>query len=257
MECKGAGEVPTTLAEFTLAGSHDLSYYDISLVDGYNLPMAIVLLANSNSEAEDLPPNQTNPSCVASIGDLAGPDHDPYSDSQTFLGTDSNTPMPFNSASTSHKDVSKWCPWDLQVSPPSSPGAGVYPYPDGNVQRPAFSPCYSACAKYNEPAYCCTGKYDGPSKCSSNYYSKAAKAVCPDAYSFAYDDQDSTFSVPEGAGFQVVLCPGGLSTDILATTKWVVICIQDLMAVMLTLFSQGIRRSRALKPCRGRLAERL
>lgn len=217
LQCKGAGEIPTTLAEFTLSGAHDLSYYDISLVDGYNLPIAIVLQGNGKANVDDIPPNQTNPSCVASIGDLGPANHDPYKGSQQFLGTDSSNPLPFNDASAS--TVAQWCPWDLQVSPPSAPGSGVYPYPDGNVQRPAFSPCFSACAKYNEPAYCCTGKYDGPSKCSSNYYSKAAKNVCPDAYSFAYDDQDSTFSVPEGAGFKVVFCPGGLSTNILASSK--------------------------------------
>lgn len=217
LQCKGAGENPTTLAEFTLAGAHDLSYYDISLVDGYNLPLAIVLLANSRSDVDDIPPNQTNPSCVASVGNLGPANYNPYGNSQKFLGTNASYPLPFNPATASK--VSQWCPWDLQVAPPAAPGDGVYPYPDSNVARPAFSPCYSACAKYNEPAYCCTGKYDGPSKCSSNYYSKAAKAMCPDAYSFAYDDQDSTFSVPEGAGFQVVLCPGGLSTNILATSK--------------------------------------
>ena len=82
---------------------------------------------------------------------------------------------------------------------------------------PAFDPCLSACAKYNQDSYCCTGGYDGPGKCSPNYYSKAAKSVCPDAYSYAYDDQDSTFIVPEGAGFQVIFCPGGRSTNIIAT----------------------------------------
>ena len=92
----------------------------------------------------------------------------------------------------------------------------MYPYPDGNVVRPAFDPCYSACAKYNQDSYCCTGSHDGSRKCSPNYYSKAAKNVCPDAYSYAYDDQYSTFVQPTGAGFQVIFCPGGRSTNIIA-----------------------------------------
>ena len=33
------GEPPVTLAEFTLNGGGDQDYYDISLVDGFNLPM--------------------------------------------------------------------------------------------------------------------------------------------------------------------------------------------------------------------------
>lgn len=50
-----------------------------------------------------------------------------------------------------------------------------------------------------------------------NYYSKRAKAVCPDAYSFAYDDASSTFTVPTGTGFEVVFCPAGRSTIIKKT----------------------------------------
>ncbi|KAK6438540.1 hypothetical protein LTR95_005254 [Oleoguttula sp. CCFEE 5521] len=215
--CTGTGELPATLAEFTLSGANGQSYYDLSMVDGYNLPMAIELIAHSMSNVDDIPPNQSNPSCVASVGNYAGPSFNPYtSGSKTFLGTNASFQLPFLSASSDK--ISNWCPWDLQVSPPTSPGDGVYPYPDGNVQRLAFDPCFSACAKYNEPAYCCTGKY-GPSKCQANYFSKAAKAVCPDAYSFAYDDADSTFAVPKGAGFNVVLCPGGASTTILATAR--------------------------------------
>jgi hypothetical protein len=41
--------------------------------------------------------------------------------------------------------------------------------------------------------------------------------VCPDAYSYAYDDQTSTFITPQGGGFEVVFCPAGRSTNILAT----------------------------------------
>lgn len=216
--CTGTGENPATLAEFNMLGANDLAYYDLSLVDGYNLPMAIVLLPNSQGNVANIPPNETNPSCVATPGNMAAAGFNPYSSgSGTFLGTNSSFQLPFTTTSAS--DAANWCPWDLQVNPPQAPGNGVYPYPDGNVQRPAFSPCYSACAKYNEPAYCCTGKYEGAGKCSPNYYSKAAKAICPDAYSYAFDDQDSTFGVPSGAGFQVIMCPGGLSTNILATGK--------------------------------------
>lgn len=113
-------------------------------------------------------------------------------------------------------EVTSWCPWDLQTTPPTAPGNGVYPYPDTNIQRSAFDPCLSACAKYNKPQYCCTGSYDSPSSCSPNYYSTAAKAVCPDAYSYAYDDQTSTFIISKGPGFEVIFCPGGRSTTITA-----------------------------------------
>ncbi|KAK6924498.1 Thaumatin family [Dillenia turbinata] len=42
IECSGNGATPpATLAEFTLNGADGLDFYDVSLVDGYNLPMMI------------------------------------------------------------------------------------------------------------------------------------------------------------------------------------------------------------------------
>ncbi|KAF7134559.1 hypothetical protein RHSIM_Rhsim08G0032900 [Rhododendron simsii] len=43
IECNGACAVPpATLAEFTLNGANGLDFYDVSLVDGFNLPMLVV-----------------------------------------------------------------------------------------------------------------------------------------------------------------------------------------------------------------------
>lgn len=43
LECSGGGAAPpATLAEFTLNGADGLDFYDVSLVDGYNLPMTVV-----------------------------------------------------------------------------------------------------------------------------------------------------------------------------------------------------------------------
>ncbi|PWZ06187.1 Thaumatin-like protein 1 [Zea mays] len=43
VQCGGAGAAPpATLAEFTLDGSGGLDFFDVSLVDGYNVPMLIV-----------------------------------------------------------------------------------------------------------------------------------------------------------------------------------------------------------------------
>ncbi|KAL2907125.1 Thaumatin-like protein 1 [Bienertia sinuspersici] len=42
VECIGSGAIPpASLAEFTLNGSDGLDFYDVSLVDGYNLPMTV------------------------------------------------------------------------------------------------------------------------------------------------------------------------------------------------------------------------
>lgn len=182
------------------------SFYDISLVDGYNLPLAVVAHLNSSIVARPAA-NTTNPSCVASLQGLASTSFDPYNVSATedFLGTTASQPLPFDTELTT-ADILKWCPSDLLQMQPSS-----------KQEKTAFKPCLSACAKTNDAKYCCTGKHNSAKKCGPNYYSNAAKRVCPDAYSYAYDDGSSTFAVPTGTGFEVVFCPGGRSTLIQKT----------------------------------------
>jgi len=214
LQCQGAGQAPATLAEFTMSSASSQTFYDISLVDGYNIPVGIIsLLSQSgNPNLTDVPPNLTNPVCIGTsslltaIGDSTDAD----------FGTNATFPLPLDQSVTSNF-VQGWCPWPLQLSPPQKPGDGVYPYPDDNIQRPIFNPCLSACAKWNKAKYCCTGKHGTPASCSPSLYSQQAKKVCPDAYSYAYDDQTSTFIIPQGGGFEVVFCPAGRSTTILQT----------------------------------------
>jgi hypothetical protein len=175
--------VPVSLAEFTLDAGDGHTYYDISLVDGYNIPIAIVLQPLENVTLDDIPPNLTNPSCQGTSGLLAAQNYNPYPDNPDFLRTNSSYPLPFDQK-VDENEVSRWCPWDLQQSPPDKPGDGVYPYPDDNIQRPSFNPCFSACAKNNKPEDCCTGEYNSASKCRPGDYSKNVKKICPDAYSF-------------------------------------------------------------------------
>ncbi|KAL8971419.1 MAG: hypothetical protein Q9183_001066 [Haloplaca sp. 2 TL-2023] len=196
VNCRGTGVIPVTLAEFTLASASGQTFYDISLVDGYNIPLAI------NAINSEVPESMTNPICIGTASELGSP------------GTISRIPL---ERSESWDDVQGWCPWDLQLSPPRKPGDGVYPYPDDDIQRPYFNPCYSACAKYLRASDCCTGSYNSPTVCKPSFYSTQAKNVCPDAYSFAFDDQTSTFIIPEGPGFEVVFCPPGRSSTILRT----------------------------------------
>ncbi len=204
--------MPVTLAEFNLVGGSEgrQTFYDISLVDGYNLPMAIVYIPARNTSW--IPPNLTNPACIASAGYLADP-------TRTGLAyTNSTYPRPYETQQTNAR-LGNWCPWDLQAFPPQKPGDGVFPYPDDNIQRPVFDPCLSACASTHSDWDCCTGDYHDPNICQPSLYGQSAKAVCPDAYSYAFDDQTSTFIVPDGGGWEVVFCPAGRSTNILATFK--------------------------------------
>lgn len=218
LNCSIAGAA-ATLAEFNLPGYDNLSFYDISLVDGYNLPLAIQALLNASNPGGP-PANETNPACVASVWDMAPQSFDPYaggSPAQLFLNTNASYPLPFD-VSLSAQDVSTWCPYDLQTNPLKDGDGKPCPcFVGADVAHPPFNPCLSACSKYGKAQFCCTGKHGSSKKCAPNYYSRRAKTVCPDAYSYAFDDATSTFTVPMGTGFEVVFCPGGRSTTILQT----------------------------------------
>lgn len=63
LECAGnAATPPATLAEFTLDGAGGLDFFDVSLVDGYNVPMLVAPQGGSGD-------NCTSTGCV---GDLNG-----------------------------------------------------------------------------------------------------------------------------------------------------------------------------------------
>lgn len=210
LECEFAGSLPATLAEFTLAGgvADRQTFYDISLVDGYNLPMAIHYLPARNTTF--IPPNLTNVVCIATPGYL----DDPTKTGQTY--SNATYPIPWEHQA-SNDGLRDWCPWSLLKYPPDKPGDGIYPYPDDEIKRPDFCPCLSQCAATGRDEDCCAGDHDEPETCSPSKYSRLAKSVCPDAYSYAYDDQSSTFIIPSGGGWEVKFCPQGRSTNILRT----------------------------------------
>ncbi|KAE9458546.1 hypothetical protein C3L33_09540, partial [Rhododendron williamsianum] len=86
-------------------------------------------------------------------------------------------------------DLNTNCPPELQVTS------------DGSTVA-----CKSACAAFNKPEYCCTGDYSTPATCPPTDYSKLFKQACPDAYSYAYDDETSTFTC-SGADYLITFCP--------------------------------------------------
>ncbi|CRG89361.1 Pathogenesis-related protein 5 [Talaromyces islandicus] len=219
LDCKGTGQ-PASLAEFTLSTNMGLSFYDISLVDGYNLPIGIISLhsESTNADLKSIPSNTTNPVCIGSPDFLTSVSHmnDNTVPVNTTVGSITYvTPL---EEALGANSVSRWCPWPLQIQKPWKPGHGVFPYPDDGIKRPTFDPCLSMCSKYGRASDCCSGSHSTPETCSPNVYSKAAKKVCPDAYSYAYDDTTSTFTIKQGAGFEVIFCPSGRSTDIKKNT---------------------------------------
>ncbi|KAI5464082.1 thaumatin family-domain-containing protein [Mariannaea sp. PMI_226] len=208
LNCEFSGATPATLAEFNLAGGIDnrQTFYDISLVDGYNLPIGLRRIASRNTTF--IPPNLTNCACIATPGWI-------FAQAETGIWYANSTyPVPLETT-MNNKRANRWCPWRYLVFPPTKPGDGIYPYPDDMIQRPDFSPCNSACAASGSDKDCCVGKYHDPNVCRPSDYSYAAKRICPDAYSFAFDDQKSTFIIPQGGGWEVTICPKGRSTNIL------------------------------------------
>ncbi|XP_042497978.1 pathogenesis-related thaumatin-like protein 3.5 [Macadamia integrifolia] len=143
LQCAGAGGVPpTTLAEFTLDSPMD--FYDVSLVDGYDLPVSIVPVGGGSGVCK---PTR----CIS--------------------------------------DLNRSCPRGLQV----------------RDKKKRVVACKSACMAFNTPQYCCTEEFGSPNTCKPTNYSKAFKASCPTAYSYAYDDATSTFTC-KGANYLITFC---------------------------------------------------
>ncbi|XP_065856593.1 thaumatin-like protein 1b [Euphorbia lathyris] len=141
--CNGAGGIPpATLIEFTLAANAGQDFYDVSLVDGFNVPASVSPTGGACKSA----------SCPGNVNSV--------------------------------------CPPELQVTGPS----GVIA-------------CKSACEQFNQPQYCCTGGFGSPTTCKPTSYSTIFKIQCPEAYSYAYDDQSSLFSCTGGSNYAISFCP--------------------------------------------------
>ncbi|KAL3536216.1 hypothetical protein ACH5RR_004677 [Cinchona calisaya] len=145
IECGGKGaKPPATLAEFTLLGDGGQDFYDISLVDGFNLPVKVA-------------PQIRNCTTIS-------------------------FPVDINQ---------KGYPKELAVV-----------NSDGGIIG-----CKSACIVFNQPQYCCTGDYGTPDKCKPTNYSLIFKKPCPQAYSYAYDDQSSLFRCKGEPNYVITFCP--------------------------------------------------
>ncbi|EPS64190.1 hypothetical protein M569_10590, partial [Genlisea aurea] len=145
LRCRGfSGSPPATVVEMTLGSSYsDLHFYDISLVDGFNLPVS-------------MRPVEGAPGCgIASC----------------------------------ETDINACCPSALEVR------AG------GKVVG-----CKSACLAMQSAKYCCTGEYSSPERCRPTVFSHLFKAICPKAYTFAFDDA-SSLNKCNASRYLITFCP--------------------------------------------------
>ncbi|XP_026413670.1 thaumatin-like protein [Papaver somniferum] len=145
LQCKGAsGMPPATVVEMTLGTSNSpLHYYDVSLVDGFNLPVSMVPVGGG-----------------AGCG-VAG----------------------------CELDLNLCCPSALEVKR------------GGKVVG-----CKSACLAMKSAKYCCTGDYANPKDCKPTLFAHLFKAICPRAYSFAYDDSSSLHKC-RAPRYVITFCP--------------------------------------------------
>uniref|UniRef100_A0A0E0AXP6 Thaumatin-like protein n=1 Tax=Oryza glumipatula TaxID=40148 RepID=A0A0E0AXP6_9ORYZ len=188
LECAGTGATPpATLFEVTLGkggGGGDLDYYDVSLVDGYNLPVVAVPQAGGATGGGGGGCATTG--CTADLN-------------RCTCHTSMHASCTRVERVCADVSISAACPKELQVD---GGGGG------GTVA------CRSACEAFGEEAYCCSGAYATPATCRPTAYSAIFKTACPRAYSYAYDDGTSTFTC-SAAAYTIAFClpPTGSNTS--------------------------------------------
>lgn len=171
-KCSGlGGQPPATLAEFSLGPP--LDFYDVSLVDGYNLRMSVEPRGGGAGRAG------AKDGGIAGSGELKAGDG---------VGTATH-PVSCNLAGCI-ADVNALCPTALRVG-----GA-----------RGSVVACRSACNAFSQPQYCCTGAYSQPSTCRSTFFSRLFKRACPHAYTYAYDDPTSIFTCSASHSYLISFC---------------------------------------------------
>ncbi|XP_040995840.1 thaumatin-like protein 1b [Juglans microcarpa x Juglans regia] len=144
--CNGNGAMPpASLVEITIAENGGQDFYDVSLVNGFNLPISVSIEGGSG--------DCKTSSCPANVNAV--------------------------------------CPVELQVK-------------DGNGSVIA---CKSACIAFNQPQYCCTRNFNTPVSCPPTNYSRIFKDQCPQAYSYAYNDANSTFTCSGAPNYVITFCP--------------------------------------------------
>lgn len=144
--CRGLGGAPpATLVQMTLGtATSNLHYYDVSLVDGFNLPVSVAPCGGSCGKCE-----------VAACG----------------------------------ADLNVLCPSTLAVRK------------GGKVVG-----CKSACLAARNDKYCCMGEFSSARKCKPTIFGHIFKAICPQAYSYPFDDS-SGLKTCRSNQYIITFCP--------------------------------------------------
>ncbi|XP_044473325.1 thaumatin-like protein [Mangifera indica] len=145
LHCRGVpGTPPATVVEMTLgSSSSSMHFYDVSLVDGFNLPVTMKPVGGGIG-------------CGVASCDV---------------------------------NVNVCCPSTLEVKV------------GGKVVG-----CNSACLAMQSAKYCCTGAYANPKTCKPTLFAHIFKAICPRAYTYAFDDS-SSLNKCRASRYIITFCP--------------------------------------------------
>lgn len=109
-----------------------------------------------------------------------------------------NLPLVVVPSQPSHTCISAGCLVDLNKTCPEDLGLFM-----GRKQIG----CISACNKYETKEICCTNDFRSKQRCERTMYSQNFEQACPHAYSYAFEDHNSTVTCPKSTDFNVTFCP--------------------------------------------------
>jgi hypothetical protein len=188
-------------ASFTATGSADVTWYNLSQVDGYTLPFKVVPHGNGAESG----------SCVTSdcsgLSLAACPGSEDMSGGGEF-GAYAHEDLRIFGANGQvigcMSPCKKWnypSPWGLGQPEGADPGLHMCcPTPID----PNSGQCTPANACMTSPA--CSDASD-PVSVVHTQYVDAIRSMCPSAYSYAYDDKAGLHNCPSDTSFEVVFCP--------------------------------------------------
>ncbi|KAL6123577.1 hypothetical protein ACLB2K_076098 [Fragaria x ananassa] len=94
------------------------------------------------------------------------------------------------SSSGCSADLNGDCPKELRVAREGSQGTVA---------------CMTPCMAFNNSRFCCT--YRASDTCDGTVYSDYFKQRCPQAYTYSYDDNQSTYTCASANDYSIVFCP--------------------------------------------------
>ncbi|APR81495.1 Ornithine carbamoyltransferase [Minicystis rosea] len=199
--CNGSGgKPPATLVEFTFAGFGGKDFYDVSLVDGYNLPMGVApkpgtFTASDPNDAYDC----GSPACTSDVNLTCPPELQLENAANEVVGCRS----PHQACNENPQDPALKCADfdDLYQCIGGGPN-GV----DGSCYSPGATATCCGCPSWSPPGACKSTNPKWALPSLPEKYAKVFKDACPTGYSFPYDDQTSTYTC-KGDDYVITFCP--------------------------------------------------